>query len=280
MQIYLRNKVKQYLLFLLIPIVICAQDNSYLDMKAKANSDGTIVKAKFALKNPMITLEQAKHSKIEANFISHVTATVENNIVLDISTSPYLSRDPVIKYKFKDLNQSNAINYILTNNKGKQKEHFFEIKREYKLPREKIQLKHLNTSVVNFRKTNPLAWKAKSSEEAIKALYGSVENPIKDKINLIMPEDSNPRESDCGLKVPVKISSNIDLESLAIFIDNIGGSTVAVISIPPVSIIDYELRVKIRGQQYTLIVIGKDREGRFYQETHKGRLPSSYDECL
>ena len=272
--------MKQYILFLLIPVVISAQGNSDLDIKAKANSDGTIVKAKFILKNPMITLEQAKHSKIEVNFISHVTATVENNIVLDISTSPYLSRNPIIKYKFKDLNQSNDINYILTDNKGKQKEHFSEIKRKHNLSREKKQLRHSNTSVVNFRKTNPLAWTASNSKEAIKELYGLVENPIKNKINLLMPEDSNPRESDCGLKVPVKFSSKIDLESLAIFIDNIEGSTVAVISIPPFSIIDYELRVKIRGEQYTLIIIGKDREGRFYKATHKGHLPSSYDACL
>jgi hypothetical protein len=249
-------------------------------MKAKASSDGTIVKAKFVLKNPMITLEQAKHSKIEANFISHVTATVENNIVLDISTSPYLSRNPIIKYKFKDLNQSNDINYILTDNKGKQKEHFSEITREYNLPREKKQLRYLNTSVVNFRETNPLAWKAKSSQEAIKALYGSVENPIKNKINLIMPEDTDSVESDCGLSIPVKISSNIDLESLAIFIDKIEGSTLAVFSISPFSIIDYELRVKIGGKQYTLIVIGKDRDGKFYKVTNKGRLPLTYDGCL
>ena len=272
--------MKQYLLFLLIPIIVFAQDNVNLNMRAKANSDGAIVKAKFELKNKMISFRTAQYQGIDVDFISHITATVENNVVLDISTSPFLSRTPVIKFKFKDVKQSNAIRYNLTNIKGKEKEHIFEIKRKHKLALEHKPFTNLNTSVVDFRKTNPLAWKASNSKEAIKELYGLIENPIEGKISLIMPEDSNPRETDCGLHVPIKISSKIDLESLAIFIDEIDGSTLAVFSISPLSIVDYKLSAKIGGEQYTLTLIGKDRSGKFYKETNKGKLPLTYDACL
>lgn len=268
--------MKQYLLFLLITVVIFAQDNSHLDMRAKAKSDGTLVKAKLQLYNPMIDFEAAKNYKMEANFITHITAIVENEIVLDISTSPFFVNNPVIKYKFKDVNQANAIKYIITNNKGEKKEHFFEIKREYKLLLEKKQFKGSKTSVINFREKHPLVWEAKNSQEAIKDLYGSVENPIMNKINLIMPKRIN-----CGWSIPVRITSDVDLKSLAIFISTDKAvSPLAIFSISPFSLIDYRFNIKIRGKQYSLITIGKDRNGNFYKVTNKGSLPYTDDGCL
>lgn len=267
--------MKQYLLFLLLSVITFAQDNSYLDIRAKAHSDGKIVKAKLQLQSPMIHFGVGKNSQIEENFISHITAVVENQIVLDVSTNLFLVSKPRIDYKFKDINQANTIKYIITNNKGEKKEHFFEIKREYKLPLNKKQLEDSETSIINFRETNPLVWESKNSKEAIKELYGSIENPIKNKINLIMP-----KRIDCAWSIPVKVSSDVDLESLAIVIDTVRGSTLAIFSISPFSIIDYELNINMRGEQYTLIVVGKDRNGNFYKETNKGSLPLTSDACL
>ncbi len=265
--------MKLYILFLLIPIVIFAQDNAYLDMKAKANSDGTIVKVKFKLNNPMITFYAAKHHGIEANFISHITATVDNEIVLDMSISSYLPRDPFIKYKFKDINQASSIKYTLTDNKDRKKEHSFAIQRKEKISLEQKKIKHSNSSVIDFRKTNPLAWKATNLNEAIKELYGSVEKPIKGEINLTV------ERTECYF--PVEISSKANLESLALFIDT--GKLalpLAVFSISPFSIIDYKILLKRPVEDYTLVVIGKDRDGKFYKVTKKGHLHSTGDACL
>ena len=275
--------MKQYLLFLLIPIIISAQDNSYLDMKAKAKSDGKVVSAKLQLQSPMINFEVAKRHNVEANFISHLTAIVENHIVLDMDMlkTQFLHPKPVIKYKFKDINRTNAIRYIVTDNKGETKEHVFEIKREHKLKENEKQFKDSKTSVVNLKKTNPLIWEAKNNKEAIKELYGLIENPIMNKINLIMP-----KRVDCDWSIPIEISSDVDLESLALFIDidtyadTIESSIVTIFSISPFSIIDYKLNITMRGKQYTLIAIGKDKNGKFYKVINKGDLPKTSDACL
>ena len=265
--------MKQYLLFLLIPIIVFAQDNANLDMRAKANSDGAIVNAKFELKNQMISFRTARHHGIEADFISHITAIVENKIVLDMSISPYLRRSPVIKYKFKDIHQASSIKYTITDIQDRQKEHVFEIKRNQKTLLEQKGIKYSDSIIIDFRKTNPLAWNATNINKAIKELYGSVENPIKSKVNLFLPE------SECSF--PIEISSNIDLESLAVIIET-GGivSPLAVFSISPYSIIDYKVNARRPYKDYTLVVIGKDREGKFYKETKKGYLHGTGDSCL
>ena len=275
--------MKQYLLFLLIPIVIFAQDNSYLDMKAKAKSDGKIVSAKLKLQSPMINFQVAKKHNLKANYIAHLTAVVKNQIVLDIdmSKSRFFRRKPVIKYKFKDIHQANAVRYIVTNNNGEKKEHIFEIKREFKLEEDKKTFKDSILPINNIRETDQLAWEAKNSKEAIKELYGLIENPIMNKLNLIMP-----KRIDCDWSIPLHISSNVDLKSLALFIDvdaysdTIEGSVVAIFSISSLSIIDYKLNITMRGKQYTLIAIGKDRDGNFYKVSNKGSLPITSDACL
>ncbi len=271
--------MKQYLFFLLLPIVIFAQDNTYLDMKAKASSDGKIVTAKLKLQSPMINLEVARKHNVEANFVSHLTAVVEGQTVLDIdlSKSLFLRPKPVMKYKFKDVNQADTIKYIIVNNKGETKEHLFEIKREHKCQEAKKEYKDVKTSVATSRKTNPLVWEAKNSSEAIKELYGTMENPIKNRINVTMP-----KTIDCDWAIPVHITSDVDLESLALFIDvdTIESSTLAIFSISPFSIIDYKLNVTMRGKQYTLTAIGKDRDGNFYKTTNTGSLPITSDACL
>jgi len=275
--------MKRYLLFLFIPIIIFAQDSSYLDMKAKAKSDGKVVSAKLKLQSPMINFKVAKRHNLEANFISHLTAVVDNHVVLDMDMlkTQFLHPKPVIKYKFKDIHQANAVRYIVTNNNGEKKEHVFEIKREFKLEEDKKTFKDSILPINNIRETNQLAWEAENSKEAIKELYGLIENPIMNKINLIMP-----KRIDCDWSIPITISSDVDLESLALFIDidtyadTTEGSPVVIFSISPFSIIDYKLNITMRGKQYTLIAIGKDRNGKFYQVINKGDLPKTSDACL
>ena len=58
-------------------------------------------KAKIAITHNMLTYDQAKRKGKEANFITHITATVENRVVYDASTSQFLSKNPLIKFKFK-----------------------------------------------------------------------------------------------------------------------------------------------------------------------------------
>ena len=70
-------------------------------MKIKAKAKKGVVKAKVAIAHNMLTYDQAKRKGKEANFITHITATVGDRVVYDASTSQFLSKNPLIKFKFK-----------------------------------------------------------------------------------------------------------------------------------------------------------------------------------
>jgi len=69
-------------------------------MKIKAKEKDGVVKAKVAISHNMLTYDQAKKKGKEANFITHITATVGDKVVYDASTSQFLSKNPLIKFKF------------------------------------------------------------------------------------------------------------------------------------------------------------------------------------
>jgi sulfur-oxidizing protein SoxZ len=69
-------------------------------MKIKAKEKDGLVKAKVAISHNMLTYDQAKKKGKEANFITHITATVGDKVVYDASTSQFLSKNPLIKFQF------------------------------------------------------------------------------------------------------------------------------------------------------------------------------------
>lgn len=69
-------------------------------MKIKAKEKNGVVKAKVAITHDMLTYDQAKKKGKEANFITHITATANDRVVYDASTSQFLSKNPLIKFSF------------------------------------------------------------------------------------------------------------------------------------------------------------------------------------
>ena len=77
-------------------------DNKITAIKVKIK-DG-IATAKVAFSHPMTTYNQAKSktgNPDDANFIEHITAKVGNEIVNDLSTSQFFSKNPIFKFEFK-----------------------------------------------------------------------------------------------------------------------------------------------------------------------------------
>ncbi len=69
-------------------------------MKIKAKEKDGLVKAKVAISHDMLTYDQAKKKGKVANFIVHITGTVGDKVVYDASTSQFLSKNPLIKFRF------------------------------------------------------------------------------------------------------------------------------------------------------------------------------------
>jgi len=78
-------------------------------MKVKAKLKGDIVKVKAMAKHDMTTYNQAKKktgNSDDANFITHMVATVNGETVWEASTSQFLSKNPIFKFQFKGIGKS------------------------------------------------------------------------------------------------------------------------------------------------------------------------------
>jgi sulfur-oxidizing protein SoxZ len=73
-------------------------------IKVKAKLKKGIVKVKAMAKHEMTTYNMAKKKtgdRENANFITHLSGTINGKTVFDMSTSQFLSKNPIFKFKFK-----------------------------------------------------------------------------------------------------------------------------------------------------------------------------------
>jgi len=70
-------------------------------MKIKSKVKDGVLKAKVGLKHDMLTYDQAKAKGVDANFITHIEAKVGDKVVYEVSTSQFLSKNPIIKFQAK-----------------------------------------------------------------------------------------------------------------------------------------------------------------------------------
>ncbi|WP_297441581.1 thiosulfate oxidation carrier complex protein SoxZ [Sulfurimonas sp.] len=92
-------------------------------IKVKAKLKGDIVKVKAMVKHEMMTYNMAEKktgSRDNANFITHVSATLNGETVMDMSTSQFLSKNPIFKFEFKGIGKKgDKLLMVATDLKGK-----------------------------------------------------------------------------------------------------------------------------------------------------------------
>ncbi len=89
-------------------------------MKIKASSKNGIVSVKTLVKHDMTTYNQAAKKtgdRNNANFITHISAAVNGTLVFETSTSQFLSKNPIFKFKFKG-KTGDTISMTWIDNKG------------------------------------------------------------------------------------------------------------------------------------------------------------------
>ena len=70
------------------------------NMKIKAKAKNGVVKAKVQAKHEMLTYDAAKKKGKDANFITYVTGKIGDKVVYELSSSQFLSKDPLFKFEF------------------------------------------------------------------------------------------------------------------------------------------------------------------------------------
>lgn len=71
------------------------------NMKIKAQLKGDTLKCKLQATHEMMTYNAAKEKGVEANFITHIIAKVGDRVVMEVSTSQFLSKNPILKFQAK-----------------------------------------------------------------------------------------------------------------------------------------------------------------------------------
>ena len=93
-------------------------------MRIKAKLKKGIVKVKAMAKHEMTTYNIAKKKtgdRENANFITHISGTVNGKTVIDMSTSQFLSKNPILKFKFTGAEKGDYVLMTWTVRKGKGK---------------------------------------------------------------------------------------------------------------------------------------------------------------
>jgi len=102
-------------------------------MKVKAKLKNGVVKVKMMAKHAMTTYNQAEKktgNRDDANFITHLSGTVNGKTVIDISTSQFLSKNPIFKFEFKgdEFKSGDELIMTWTDRKGKSETEKVKIK--------------------------------------------------------------------------------------------------------------------------------------------------------
>jgi len=71
------------------------------NMKIKAKVKGDVLKAKIQATHIMLPFDAAKKKGVDANFITHISGKVGERVVFDMSTSQFLSKNPILKFQIK-----------------------------------------------------------------------------------------------------------------------------------------------------------------------------------
>ena len=112
-------------------------------------------------------------------------------------------------------------------------------------------------NAVNFRETKPKAWEAEKSPEALKELFGDVKLEPTDAIKM-----TAPKLAENGGSIPIKLKSDLDIETIAFFQDANPRSATVVFTVPEGQKVDYAFRVKMRQTAF-VTVVAKTRDGKF-----------------
>jgi len=100
-------------------------------MKIKAKVKGDIIKVKALAKHSMTTYDQAKRKtgdSNDANFITHMSASVNGTLVYEVSTSQFLSKNPIFKFKFRGASKGDVLSMTWIDRKGNTKTSTTKIK--------------------------------------------------------------------------------------------------------------------------------------------------------
>ncbi len=90
-------------------------------MRAIAKVKNGITTVKAMAKHPMLSFMQAKKKHKKAKFITHLTVKYNGELVYDLYSTQFLSKNPYIKFAFKGGKKGDKIVFYWIDNTGESK---------------------------------------------------------------------------------------------------------------------------------------------------------------
>ena len=97
-------------------------------MKVKAKLKGSVIKVKAMFKSDMAGIEEASKKGQQPSFIAHIIAKVNGQTVYEVSTGPFISKNPLFKFQFTGASKGDTLEITTTDNLGKQEQKTVKIK--------------------------------------------------------------------------------------------------------------------------------------------------------
>ena len=92
------------------------------DIKVKAKLKGGVIDVKAMAKHEMTTYNMAEKKtgdRENANFITHISASIKGETVWDMSTSQFLSKNPIFAFSLKGIGASgDELEVVAVDRKG------------------------------------------------------------------------------------------------------------------------------------------------------------------
>ena len=189
-----------------------------------------------------------------SEYITHIESFFGTTKVLDIYTSPNLSKNPILKFRLNRAFDKNRVKLVLTNNKN--------LKRTFL--KNKLQSESI---IIDTNKKMQAVFSAKSQNVAIEKMYGTIKKFKEGNITIQSPDMAASGES-----VPFGIISDIDAESILVLTDSTQYPAVIAIFTTPYNKTYYHLKLNLNYKEvwkYTMTVIIKDKKGNFYKVKKK-----------
>lgn len=236
--------------------------------KAKAKQKGNVINVKMMIKSPMLSphmAEMKKGDRNQADFITHILAKVNSNVVFDVATSPHLSRNPFFKFKYNYEGGGDTLELIVKDNQDKESKTKTKIKSSLgknSPPHSKI----IHYKVTDYTAKHSNIWKSTSVDKVLDEIYGTHTFVTDNRLQIFIPNWPPNRRA-----VPVEIKGTLALESFVIFTTNNEQVTVAVVTVTPQSILDYAFKMKLK-EGVEVVVIAKGKNGKLYKASNEAAL--------
>jgi sulfur-oxidizing protein SoxY len=109
----------------------------------------------------------------------------------------------------------------------------------------------------DYRKLKPTAWTAKTVDEAIKNLYGSLDMKT-EGVSIKTPDVASN-----GGAIPVDYKITVPVKSVAVFQDANPEATVCVNTVGKYEITEYSIKIKM-AKSGTITVVAEGQDGKLY----------------